>query len=166
MTQIHFSNDRPAYTVLPDMIDEATGNRIEDTGMLCDTRHAAFAKQDQPDLADPETEYEEHTTYLTEEEALEAGIEFDSEVELDPVVAADISTEIHESTVQYDPEMAAAVVQVPMSDSPADVTVQYLTNQVYEGNLTPQEAFDEALSSGVSHAALADAYQRLKAHFQ
>ena len=58
MAQIHYEPDRKGFTVLPDLIDEATGVRIEDTGMIADTRHAAFAKQDQPDLADPETEYE------------------------------------------------------------------------------------------------------------
>lgn len=167
---IHFQNDRPAYTVLPDLVDEATGERVEGTGMLAETHHTAFAKQDQPDLADPETEYDENEVHLSKEEADDAGIEYTDDFipndELDPVVLAEVSNEIHQSEFAPDEAVAASVVSVPMSDTPADITVQYLAHQVYSGNITPEEAFEDALMSGINHAELIRSYDFLKSHFE
>jgi len=167
---IHFQNDRPAYTVLPDLVDEATGERVEDTGMLCETHLTSLIKKDQSLLLDPETEYEENIIELTPEEAVDAGLEttdgFISNDDLDPTVLAEVSDEIHQSEFAPDEAVAAAVVSVPMSDTPADITVQYLAHQVYSGNITPEEAFEDALLSGINHAELIRSYDYLKSHFE
>ena len=38
-------------TVLPDEIDEATGKRIEGTAEIVDTRHVAFANEEETEAA-------------------------------------------------------------------------------------------------------------------
>ena len=146
-------------TILPDTIDEATGERIPGTSQVVDTRVSNWAGQ-----SDESYEETEESIYEQEQAIAEDPDHPDSE--LDSVVLADISTEIHESDASFDEAMASAVVSADMSDSPADVTVQYLAHQVYQGNLTPAEAFNEALDSGVNHAALVASFQKLKAHFQ
>lgn len=163
---IRFENDRPAYTVLPDMIDEATGERIEDTGMLSYTEHAAFAKQDQPDLADPETEFDEETTYITEEEAAELGMLDELTEQISPVELASISDEIHNHSVITNPELATTIASVDLGDSPADITVQFLSHKVYNGDITATEAFEEAINSGLPPEALASSFKRLQSYFK
>lgn len=170
MTNIHFFNDRPAYTVLPDMVDEVTGERVEDTGMIVETHLAAFAKQDQPQLLDPDTYVEEQETELTDEELQDAGItytdDFIHDDNLDPVVLAEVSDEIHNTPFAPDEKVADTIVSIPMSDTPADITVQYLAAQVYQGNITPEEAFHEALMSGVNHAELIRSFDYLKSQLE
>lgn len=164
---INFENDRPAFTYLPDMIDEATGEPIEGTGMVTETHLTAFAKQEQPKLLDPTYDPSEGVE-LTDEEHKRIYHVDDviRDDEINPVVLADVSAEIHESNVSYDPEMATAVLQAPMSDSPADVTVQFLAHKVYNGDISAEEAFNEALMSGINLAELVTSYDILKEHFE
>ena len=155
MTNIHFQTDRQGLTVLPDSIDEATGERIAGTSQVVDTRVANWEGQ-----SDETYEQVEQSIYEQEEAIAEDPDHPDSE--LDAVVLADVSDEIHQSTVTPDETVASAVISADMSDSPADVTVQFLAHQVYSGNISAEEAFNEALNSGVNHAALVASFQKLK----
>ena len=123
---IHFQNDRPAMTLLPDLVDEATGERIEDTAMVTETHLTAFAKEEQEWALDPETEYEEQITYITEEEAQELGVYDELTEEVSAVELSDITTEVLEQSSTYDEAQASAVLEAPMDNSPGDVTVAYL----------------------------------------
>ena len=83
-----------------------------------------------------------------------------SEVEL-----ADISDEVHNTTVEFNEEMANQIASADIGSTPADVTVQFLAHKVYQGELNPAEAFEEALNSGINPDKLAFAYNKLKRHF-
>jgi hypothetical protein len=148
------------------MIDEVTGERVEDTGMLVHTEHTLFAKQDQPDLAEPETEFDEETTYITEEEAAELGLLDELAEQISPVELASISDEIHNHTVITNPELATSIASVDLGDSAADITVQFLAHKVFNGDITSTEAFEEAVNSGLPPEALASSFKRLQSYFK
>lgn len=159
MTNIHYGAEGVTYqphrqgmTVLPDDIDEATGNRIDGSSQVVDTRIANWnhePAEDDPELIDEVIQDDiDHPDHIV------------SEVEL-----ATISTEINDSTVSYDETLATEIASLDFGNSPADITVQYLSHKVYAGELSPQEAFTEAVESGINPEALASSYQRLKAHF-
>ena len=158
---INFENDRPAFTYLPDMIDEATGEPIEGTGMVTETHRLLLPNKNNPNL-DPT--YDPSKGVELTDEQYKRIYHVDDVIrdeELNPVVLADVSAEIHESNVSYDPEMATAVLQAPMSDSPADVTVQFLAHKVYNGDITAEDAFNQALMSGINLAELITSYDIL-----
>ena len=158
MSQINYEPHRSGMTVLPDAVEEATGERIEGSSQVVDTRVANWAGQSD------ETYEETQDSIYEQEEAIAEDPDHPDSIQ-DAVVLADISDEIHQSTVSYNEELATAIATAPMSGSPADVTVQYLSNQVYLNNLSPEEAFNEAMSSGINPEQLAYSYQKLKALF-
>ena len=171
---IHFENDRPGMTYIPDAIDEATGERVEGTGMLAESHLANLVKQDQLNFEgqDP-TSYEDVS--LEEDDDRKWWIDEDgdwvtdgyiSNDDLDPTELATVSDEIHNTTYAPDEGVAAAVASVDMGNTPADITVQYLSHQVYSGNISAEEAFTEALNSGINHAELIRSFNYLKEQFE
>ena len=52
----------------PDAIDEATGERIEGTAQIVDTRHVAFAEQDEDNSAEVDDPQFEDQDHLSEED--------------------------------------------------------------------------------------------------
>lgn len=159
---IHITPNRGGYTFIPDY-NEVTGEIDIENGSVAPTNMKNWV--DDPDLnfqgQDP-TSYED----VSPEEELIAEDPDHPDFELDAVVLADISDEIHNTPVSYDQEMADSIIQAPMSDSPADVTVQYLASQVYSGNISSEEAFNEAMNSGVDPALLAQSWRKLQSHFR
>lgn len=153
MTNIHYQPHRQGMTVLPDDIDEATGERIDGSSQVVDTRIANWnhePTENDPELIDEVIQDDiDHPEHII------------SEVEL-----AEISTEINDSTVSYDETMADSIASLDFGNTPADITVQFLAHKVYQGELSPQEAFTEAIESGINPEALASSYQRLKSHFE
>lgn len=150
---MNFEPHRQGMTVLPPDIDDATGEIIEGTSKVVDTRIANWEHdeiEDDSELINEaiqgDTDHPEH---------------IDSESEL-----AEISVEVNESTVAYDETMADTIASVDMGDSPADVTVQFLAHKVYAGELSPQDAFSEAINSGINPEYLAASYRKLKSYFE
>lgn len=140
-------------TILPDDIDDATGERIEGTSKVIDTRFAKF--EHEPQEIDPDLIEE------INEEDLDAPEHTISEVEL-----ADISDEVHNTSYEVNEEMANHIASLDIGDSPAAVTIQFLAHKVYQGELSPAEAFSEAIDSGINPDKLAFAYNKLKQHFE
>lgn len=155
MSQINYEPHRNGQTVLPDVVDEVTGQTVEGTSQVVDTRVANFAHENYEEVED---------SIYEQEQAIQEDPDHPDYVD-DAVELANISEEIHEAEVSYNEEMAQAVVQAPMSDSPSDVTVQYLSHKVFNGDLTPQEAFEEAMNSGINPEQLAASYNKIKSFF-
>ena len=147
---IEYTPGRKAVTILPPQIDEATGEPIEGTEQVVDTRIANWD-------VDPDE--------VTFEDVDDESLAPEDRAESIEVAMADVSDEIHSETVELNPNLAAQIAGIDMGDSPASITVQYLANQVYEGNITSSEAFNDALQSGISPEALVKAYRQLKSHF-
>ena len=93
-----------------------------------------------------EEQVEQPSNYLTTEE-----IDHD-------ILATDDSND-------YNPEYAQSIATADLGQSPEMITVKHLAAQVYEGQLTRQEAYIKAANSGISQAKLYAAYNRLKAYF-
>ena len=147
-------------TVYPELRDEATNQPIEGSAEVVDTRFANIAKEDLNfDGQSPET-YED-VTPLTEEELIEADADYIPS-DISPVELAEISDEIHSSPVVISEDVANQILSAPMGDSAADTTVTFLAHKVYQGDITAEEAFEEAVNSGLPPEALAESFNRLK----
>ena len=66
----------------------------------------------------------------------------------------------------FDESLAASISSVDLGTTPADITVQHLVTQYYLGNISRDEAFEEAISSGISPESLMQSYWNLKKHFE
>ena len=98
---------------------------------------------------------------MTEEELIEADADYIPS-DISPVELAEISDEIHSSSVVISEDVANQVLSAPMGDSAADTTVTFLAHKVYQGDITAAEAFEEAINSGLPPEALAESFNRLK----
>ena len=162
---IHFQNDRPGMTYIPDAVDEATGERVEGTGMLAESHLANLVKQDQLNFEGQDPTSYEDVSPLTEQEQIDADPDYTPE-DITPVQLADISDEIHNTSVSPDENLAASIASLDMGDKAADIAVQYFAHKVYDGQLTPSEAFEEAVNSGLPPEALAASFNKLKSYFK
>ena len=160
---IHYQNDRAGMTVYPELKDEATNQPIEGTSEVIDTRFANMAKQDLNFEGQDQTSYEDVS--LTEEELIEADADYVPS-DISPVDLAEITSEIYESSKSPSQELASEILRAPMSDSAADTTVTYLAHKFYQGEVTTDEAYQEALNSGIPPEALAQSYRKLQSYLQ
>lgn len=153
---IHYQPNRQGMTVLPDDIDDATGERIENTSQVVDTRFTAFAKDEEPNEYDPDLAEElksddpDHPEYVSEEERM-------ADTQQDILTAEERT---------YNETLATSVSSLDLGDSPAAITVQHLTTQYYLGNISRDEAFTAAIESGIEPDKLMFAYWQLKNHFE
>lgn len=152
MSNIYFEPDRQGMTVLPDQFDEATGERIENTSQVVDTRVANWHGQS------PDT-YEDVSV---DEDAL-------NPLEVEPsfeVRLADTFDEINTTPFDINPEFANEIAAVDMGDSREAITVQYLASKVFNGDMTPEESFQHAVESGLDMDKLMFHYYQLKSNFE
>ena len=161
---IHYQPDRQGMTVYPDQIDEATGQPIEGSSEVVDTRVANLAKEDLNYDGQSPDAYEE-IDHLSEEELIDANPDYIPET-ISEVELASISDEIHQSSISPDAQLADSIASVDLGDSAADVTVQFLSHKVYNGDITAEEAFNEAINSGIPPEALASSFKRLQSYFK
>ena len=155
---IHYEGHRQGMTVLPPEVDQATGEVIEGTEQIVDTRHVAFAKNDIPNEADPHLE--DLAEQLSEEDPDDPNY-LPLEVRL-----ADTSEEIHTTPFAADPDMAAQILHHDNGNSLPELLIQNLAYKAYNGELTPAEAFEEAVNSGHNPDLLLAAYYQLKSKFE
>ena len=157
---IRFENDRAGQTVYPELKDDATGLPIEGSAEVVDTRVANLAKEDlNYNGQSPET-YED-VSDLTEQEATDADPDYVPEG-VSVVELSDLSDEIHSASVSPDETLASSILNVDMGDKAADVAVQYFSHKVYDGQMTPEEAFQAAVGSGLPPEALAVSFRKLQ----
>ena len=150
---IHYQEDRPGLTVLPDVIDEATGERVEGTSEIVPNHYTNFVES--PETFD-EVDEEAYPAPPAEEEVIPEASALD---------LADITEEVFEAPAEVNPQMADAIAQVDLGQSEAAISVQYLASKFYNGEMTADECVREAVESGIDTDALAFYYHKLKAHF-
>ena len=152
---IHFQNDRQGMTVYPDARDEATNEIIEGSAQVLDTLFANIAKEDEEvptEVDDPSFDNQDHL----------------SEEDRDPlyeVRLSDTEEDIRTSEYSVSEDFANEIAGADIGDSPSDITVKFLATKVFQGHMTPDEAFADAVGSGLSPDALMQSYWTLKEYF-
>lgn len=152
--------NRPGMTVVPDIVLDANGQEhYGDSGTVVIGRTGS--------TIDPNQVTDEATGITFNEEVQNPEQDLDApEYESLEVQMATVSDEIHNATVIPDDDIADQIASYKLGDSPADITVSYLSHKVYQGELTADEAFQEAMNSGINPAMLVDSYARLRQHFR
>lgn len=144
--------NRQGMTVLPDAIDEATGQRLEGTAEVVDSRFANWAAAEDAE----------------QEELVEVDEDAFAPEDVDPTFEerlSDTFDEIYNADYDINPDFADSIAQVNIGDTPEAVTVKHFATQVYNGNITTEEAFQGALESGLDPDALMFHFYKLKTHF-
>ena len=80
----------------------------------------------------------------------------------DTPTAEQIDSLILGSEVKPDAAIASRVLNTNIGRDNASVVVQYLTHQVFEGKMSAQQAYGKAFQSGIPHADLYAAFNRLQ----
>jgi hypothetical protein len=99
------------------------------------------------------------TDYPADDETDSEGTEDES---FDDTEVADFI--INEAT-EPDEAIADEILSVDLGDSPEETAVQYLAYAYYNGQMTAEEAYSEAASSGLDPNKLYQAFTRLYNHF-
>ena len=151
MENFNLEYSRPGYTYYPPEVDDATGQVIEGTDQVVETQFANFAKEerDNGEVSSQEETIVEHSE-----------TDFDDQVSL-----AEVSEEINNTTVVADDATAEEVMLLDLPQTETANAVQYLVSEVYSGNMSAEEAFNEALTSGLSHNEMLSHWNAIKIHF-
>ena len=153
MSQIHFEPNRQGMTVLPDDIDDATGERIEGTSKVIDTRVANWAHNEQ-DSEDPDDlAYEDPDAVEEPLPPLEVRL-------------SDTFDEVYNTDYEVSDEMANSIASQDIGDTPEATTVKFLAMKVFQGEMTPEESFQAAVESGLNPDKLLFSYYQLKSKFE
>ena len=78
---------------------------------------------------------------------------------------ADTFEEVNTTAYDIDPEFANSIASADIGASPEAITVKHLAASVYNGNISPEEAFQAAVESGMDMDKLMFQYYQLKQHF-
>ena len=134
---------------------------------------AAYAATDNNEIANLlQWKLTGDTSVLSEQQLWELGLGEDdqsSEPETDATPEEEFSEEqldsfedyLAENATEPSEEVAQAVLEANIGDSDAASVVQYLAYQYYAGQKTLEDAYGEALESGISHNELYAAFNNL-----
>lgn len=147
---IHYEPNRQGMTVLPPEIDEATGEVIQGSEQVVDTRVANW------DHSELENDYQ----LDEDDDALE------DQAPSEEIRLAETFQEINTTKYDVNPEFANEIASVDIGDTPEAITVQHLVSQVFAGELLPEEAFQTAINSGLNTDKLMFAYYQLQNQFK
>ena len=84
-----------------------------------------------------------------------------SEEQAEVLTTSEVDHMIHNNATEPDQATAMAVLEADIGDSEAAAAVQHLASQYYAGNITAQDAYQEALDSGIPQEALYAAFNQL-----
>ena len=133
-----------------------------------DAIQAAYVATDNADLAnllmwkltgDPSHLSEQQLYELSLEEATEAE---DTTSEMSAEEATDY---IYNNAAEPNQETADAILELDLGDSDAASVVQYLSFKYFAGEMSADDAYNEALESGIDPDELAAAFNQLRSHF-
>jgi hypothetical protein len=108
------------------------------------------------------------TSFLNEQQLEELGLtESESEVveETEEMSAEDLTDYIYENAAEPNQEIAEAILDVDLGDSDAASVVQYLSYKYFTGELSVDDAYNQALDSGIDPDELTTAFNQLRKHF-
>jgi len=106
---------------------------------------------------------------LSDEQRYQLGIDETSDEDLVPMNEGDFPEEdiiafegwLAENASEPDPETAQLILQADMGNTDAAMAIQHLSYQYFNGNLSLEDAYSEALSTGLPEAQLYEAFQQL-----
>ena len=133
-----------------------------------DAIQAAYVATDNADLAnllmwkltgDPSHLSEQQLYELSLEEATEAE---DTTSEMSAEEATDY---IYNNAAEPNQETADAILQLDLGDTDAASVVQYLSYKYFAGEVSLDDAYNEALNSGIDPDQLTTVFNQLRKHF-
>jgi len=139
---------REGMTVLPDAIDETTGQRIEGSAQIVDTRFA--------NLVEEETETESYVE--VDDDAL-------APEDRDPSMEerlAETHELIYNADIDINPEFANTIAGTDIGDSNAATIVKYAAMKTFNGDITKEEAMQLVIESGVDIDEAMQAFYQLQ----
>ena len=134
---------------------------------------AAYAATDNNEIANLlQWKLTGDTSVLSEQQLWELGLSEDdqsSEPEADTTPEQDFSDDqlaeiegwLIDNATDPNPEAAQAILEANIGDSDEASAVQYIAYQYYQGELTLEDAYNEALDTGLPEAKLYAAFQNL-----
>ena len=132
---IHYEEHRQGMTIFPEMTDEVTGQKIEGSAQVVDSRWANWANKEEAD-------FEEDLEAVDRED-----LDHPEHINFD-VALADAVEEINTSPVAPNPEFVAQVQAIETDGSSEAMLVQELIARTYNGQMTGDEAVIYAIESG------------------
>lgn len=111
-------------------------------------------------------------SFLSEEQRYQLGLDDDNYSDQDEYVEAndgdfteeqvvEIENYLAENASDPDPEVAQSILAADIGDSDAAKTIQYLAYQYYNGTIALEDAYAQALSTGLPETQLYAAFQSL-----
>jgi len=149
---ITIQQPRQGMTYIPELTDDATGEPIEGTDRLCPS-HLTNWEEQSIDTYEEVTEVNQDSLNPEDQDP-------DLEVRL-----ADTFEEINTTEFDVNPTFAYEIASADIGGSREDAAVQLFTSQVYNGDLTPEEAFQAAINTGLNPDDLMRSYYKLQQHF-
>ena len=134
-----------------------------------DAIQAAYVATDNADLAnllmwkltgDPSHLSEQQLYELSLEEATEAEDTTTSEMS-----AEEATDYIYNNAAEPNQETAEAILQLDLGDTDAASVVQYLSYKYFAGEVSLDDAYNEALNSGIDPDQLTTVFNQLRKHF-
>ena len=133
-----------------------------------DAIQAAYVATDNADLAnllmwkltgDP--------SHLSEQQLYELSLEEATEAEdTTPEMSAEEATDyIYNNAAEPNQETAEAILQLDLGDTDAASVVQYLSYKYFAGEVSLDDAYNEALNSGIDPDQLTTVFNQLRKHF-
>ena len=152
-----FSYDpgRQGVTVLPDDIDDATGERIPGSAQVKDSSMAGLV-EDQI-LTDEQLQQsldEQHEVSINDPDSPDY---IPEEVQISDTFQDVISND----DICQDPEVGERLLAADIGDSPSATVVKHLSYKWSQGEMTPEEAFNAAVDSGIEPKQLIASYWAL-----
>jgi hypothetical protein len=136
-----------------------------------DAIQAAYVATDNDDIANLlQYRLTGDTSFLNEQQLEELGLtESESEVveeeTTDEMSAEDLTDYIYNEAAEPNEAIADAILDVDLGDSDAASVVQYLSYKYFTGELSVDDAYNQALDSGIDPDELTTAFNQLRKHF-
>ena len=142
---------REGMTVLPPDVDPVTGDVIGDAHVFNYRNKHPFFREEEMDSSDEDIE----------QDALSPDDQ-DPEFEMR---LADTFDELNSTPYDVNPALAFEIASADIGGTRADSAVQLFTSQVFNGDLSPEEAFRAAIDTGISADELMNSYYKLQRLF-
>ena len=84
----------------------------------------------------------------------------------DQLTSEQIDTMVLQEATDPSDAMAEQILSIPVSENAAEATVQHLAYQYYAGQITSDQAYSEAASSGIDQQELYQAFTKLYNKFK
>ena len=133
-----------------------------------DAIQAAYVATDNADLANLLMwKLTGDTSHLSEQQLYELSLEEATEAEdtTSEMSAEEATDYIYNNAAEPNQETAEAILQLDLGDTDAASVVQYLSYKYFAGEVSLDDAYNEALNSGIDPDQLTTVFNQLRKHF-